>query len=86
MHGHSVDFFIRSHNIYVEFDGVYWHGLNRPLEQIRQSQTKRDVSIFAKWQDDRQFDVWCKNNNLNLIRITDEQFRKNDLSVLPACM
>lgn len=72
-----VDFFIKSLQTYVQFDGVYWHGLDRPLEVITKFFSLRDVQIYKKYQTDREQDVWFKEKNLLLVRITDKKW-KND--------
>jgi len=71
----AIDFYIKSTNTYVQFDGAYWHGLDRSLEEIVQHRTKRDVVIHRKWLTDREQDEWFKTHGLKLVRITDRQFR-----------
>jgi len=76
----SIDFHIKSIDTYVQFDGVYWHGLDRPIELIRESGMsghRRDMGIYRKWLVDRQQDAWFDAEGLRFIRITDAEF-KND--------
>lgn len=73
----NIDMYVHNLNVYVQFDGVYWHGLDRPIDVIRSSKSSRDKTIYKKWQSDRQQDVWFQNQNKKLIRITDIDF-KND--------
>jgi very-short-patch-repair endonuclease len=73
----SVDFYITSIDIYIQFDGVYWHGLDRPIDEIRQSTKVRDTVIYKKWVKDRELDVYMIDRGLKLVRITDVQFSKN---------
>lgn len=70
----SVDFYVATLDTYIEFDGVYWHGLDRPLSEIAKHQTKRDVVIHKKWTRDREFDQWCLDNGKRLVRVTDLEF------------
>lgn len=70
---HPIDFYIKSINTYIEEDGVYLHGLDRPIETIKQSQTTMDQVIARKWDVDRRIDTWCSDHNLKLARVTDLQ-------------
>mgnify|MGYP001589285504 CR=1 FL=1 len=69
-----IDFYIEDIDTYVQFDGEYWHGLDRPLEIIQEFRNKRDSVIYKKYCDDREQDKWFKENKLKLIRITDVEF------------
>lgn len=73
--GWSIDFFIRPINTYIQFDGIYWHGLDRPIEDISNSTLARDRNITKKYYTDIQQNIWFTQNNLKLIRITDKQYR-----------
>lgn len=70
----SVDFYIRSIDTYVQFDGVYWHGLDRPIEVIKSSMNKRDKAIYDKWVKDREFDAYVAKRGLRLVRVTDKEY------------
>jgi hypothetical protein len=72
VNGHPIDFYVKSIDTYIQFDGVYWHGLDRPLSVIRESQTARDQTIACKWLVDRQQDEWFAKHNLKLRRVTDK--------------
>lgn len=73
----SIDFYVQSIETYVQFDGVYWHG----LREVDNSDSPRAQAIRKVFEKDRQQDAWFTANNLRLIRITDEQFRKHKLQV-----
>lgn len=68
-----VDFRI-DQKLYVHFDGVYWHGLDRPLEVIMQFKNPRDEAIYTAYLKDRRQDVWFVENSLKFLRITDKEF------------
>jgi len=70
----SVDFYIISLDTYVQFDGVYWHGLDRNLEEIKSSEKIRDKAIYNKWVKDRQLDEYILKHGKKLVRITDKMF------------
>lgn len=67
-----IDFYIKSYNTYIQFDGQYWHGLDRPIEVISEHKTKQDVVIHKKWLTDREQDLWFKNHKIKLVRITEK--------------
>jgi hypothetical protein len=72
-----IDFYIKSIDLYIQFDGIYWHGLDRPIEEIKQFKRPRDKIIYGKWLCDQRQNEWFKENNKKLIRITDVEFRQN---------
>lgn len=73
INGWSIDFHIKHIDVYIQFDGVYWHGLDRPIEVIAESTRTRDKTIYATWQRDREQDKWFKENHLSLLRCTDKE-------------
>lgn len=73
----SIDFYVKSIDTWVSFDGVYWHGLDRPIEIIKMSCGKRDQAIFDKWVKDREFDAYVAEKHLKLVRITDQEFKSD---------
>lgn len=58
--------FIPSINTYVEVDGSYWHGLDKPYEQLGVDQRK-------KFDNDRRLDEHCNQCGIRLVRITDSE-------------
>lgn len=78
-----IDFYVKSIDTYVQLDGVYWHGLDRPIETIKASATPRDKAIYRRWCLDRKQDAWFAEHNTCLIRITDKQIiQMNDVQSL----
>jgi G:T-mismatch repair DNA endonuclease (very short patch repair protein) len=80
-HGWSFDFYIQSLDVYVQFDGVYWHGLDRPIEEIANSMNESDKGIYKKWKRDRKQDEWFDANSMKLVRIIEcefKSFKSND--------
>jgi len=73
IHKWPIDFYVKSIDVYVQLDGVYWHGLDRPIEVIAEHKTNRDVQIHKKWSTDREQDQWFSTQGLKLVRITDVQ-------------
>ena len=77
-----IDFYIKSINIYVQYDGIYWHGLDRSIEEIKKYKTARDKIIYRKYCTDKKQEKWFKDNNLTLIRVRSDEFYdalKNDI-------
>ena len=69
----TVDMYIIPHDIYLQIDGVYWHGLDRSLREIKEFKTLRDKAIYGTYIRDIEQNKWFKENNLILSRITDVQ-------------
>lgn len=68
-----LDFYIKSIDTYVQLDGIYWHGLNRPISEIAKFKSPRDRSIFNTYFKDITQNDWFQANGLCLIRITDKE-------------
>jgi hypothetical protein len=69
----TVDFYVKSIDAYIQLDGVYWHGLDRQIEIIKEFKSSKDRRIFQTFKKDREQDLWAKTNNVKLYRITDEE-------------
>lgn len=74
----TVDFYVVPLDVYVELDGVYWHGLDRPMDVIERCGTLTDRKILGTWHKDRLQDAWFGDNGIRLIRITDKELRGYD--------
>lgn len=70
-----IDFWVKSRDIYIQIDGVYWHGLDRPIDIIENSERPRDKTILRKWHTDREQNLWFHSENKRLLRFTDVEFR-----------
>lgn len=79
----TCDFYVHTISVYVELDGEYWHGLDRPIEQIALARTRTDRKILGTHHSDRMQDIWFRDNGLKLVRITDKELRRlGDSAVL----
>ena len=58
-------------NTYVQFDGEYWHGLDRFVGVIASSSGLRNCAIMRAYERDRVQDAWFVFNGMRLVRITD---------------
>lgn len=84
VNGWAIDFRVQIDEgfYFIQFDGVYWHGLNRHEDTIRLSSNPRDKVILMTMHRDIQQNVWFKENNMNLFRITDQEFKAVGISSL----
>lgn len=82
VNGWSIDFYVKSIDTYVQFDGVYWHGLDRPVDDLRKSTYDRDKRIVESYDKDRKQDVWFSDRGLRLIRITDREYKENPMKAI----
>jgi hypothetical protein len=71
-----IDFYIPSLDGYVEENGVYYHGLNRPLEEIMKFANEQDKSIYEHILTDRKKVSYFASKNKPLAIITDQQINK----------
>lgn len=74
----SVDFYIESIKTYLQVDGTYWHGLDRPEEKLRESKSPRDNYILQVKRRDEEQNTWFQTNNIKLARIDDSLAKKHD--------
>jgi len=74
----NIDFKVK--NTFIQFDGVYYHGLNRDLLEIKKFKTSIDRTIYKTYLRDQEQNKWFKERDINLIRIietdTTEQILK----------
>lgn len=71
-----IDFYIVSLDLYVQLDGIYWHGLNRDINTIKNSSARQDKKIYKNYLRDQKLNKYTKENNIKMLRITDEKFNK----------
>lgn len=66
INGWSIDFHVRSIEAWVQFDGVYWHGLMHAYKHLTEGQRK----VYDK---DRAQDEWFRVQGMKLVRVTDKE-------------
>jgi hypothetical protein len=71
----SIDFYVKTINTYVQFDGVYYHGLDVSFDELVKRAVLRGKSktILATFLRDLEQVDWFKMNNLKLIRVIEKQ-------------
>jgi len=72
INGFSIDFYIKNVELYIQFDGIYWHGLDRPNNVIKEFKSPRDKVIYDTYLRDQKQNAWFKENNLSFERFTDK--------------
>jgi hypothetical protein len=78
VNGWCIDFYIKSIDSYVQVDGVYWHGLDRPVEEIKSSSLDRDKHILSVWKKDRKQNSYFRHKKMRLLRITDDDLKNSN--------
>ncbi|MAE87672.1 MAG: hypothetical protein CMB80_33370 [Flammeovirgaceae bacterium] len=69
-----VDFYVNTINTYIQIDGVYWHGLDRPISEIRKLGTRQDRKIYGQILRDEKLNAHCREHDIKLVRVTDQEF------------
>lgn len=59
-----IDFYVKNLDVYVEVDGVFWHGLTSTYENLHPKQR-------GQYDRDRAKDAWFLSVNKRLVRVTD---------------
>ena len=57
-------------------DGVYWHGMDRSLEEVKSFGLPRDKKIHEKMLTDLEVDEWVTNESKRLVRVTDVYLKR----------
>lgn len=77
--GQWIDFYIISLNLYIQVDGIYWHGLNRDINIIKLGKTTQDIKIYKQILRDEKLNKYMTENNMKLLRITDINVLKSSI-------
>lgn len=78
LNGWCIDFRVK--NAYIQLDGVYWHGLDRTIEELAVSKNPRDKIILGTVRRDAAQNAWCQSSGIRLIRITDTEYKRQGIS------
>jgi hypothetical protein len=69
-----VDFLLTKHDVYVQYDGIYWHGLGKDVEELKRLSKMGDKSAkmqVAAINRDRYQNRWFAKNGMKLFRIVE---------------
>ena len=73
-----IDFYLPDIETYVQFNGDYWHGINKSYEELINSKNKRDQNIAkTKLRDECKL-LYFKDNDLNLVVIKESCFKNKN--------
>jgi hypothetical protein len=74
----SIDFEceVEGFKFWIQYDGVYWHGLDAPSEVIQARQGPRAHRIANVVRRDEQQNQWFVKQGLLLLRVTDKEFER----------
>ena len=78
----EIDFHIKSIDAYVQQDGEYYHGLDRPIEKIMERKSPTDSVILRTMEIDRLQNEWFSMNDAKLFRIREKDVRASNFSSL----
>jgi hypothetical protein len=73
INNNDIDFYIKSIDTCIQFDGVYWHGLDRDVDLIKWFKNPRDKVIYSTFLRDQKQNTWFEINKKKLIRFTDKE-------------
>jgi hypothetical protein len=76
-----IDFYVKTIDVYVQIDGIYWHGIGRTKEELLNSESSRDKIIFRKKLTDEEQIIWFEKHHMKLIRITDKQIKNGEFTL-----
>ena len=77
LNGWDIDFFVPSIGLYIQVDGIYWHGLDRPRAMIESlaNHNKRDAQILRRIYLDEKQNSWCLEHRIKFLRLTDIEIK-----------
>lgn len=70
----NIDFYVPEIDVYVNYNGTYWHGKNFTYEQLLESPNKQAKTILGTKRRDEERETWFQNNNMNLIIVWEDEF------------
>lgn len=76
VNGWYIDLYVEEIDTYVQADGVFWHGLDRSLDEIRKLKYEVDHDILKNYARDREADKWFSENGRKLVRVTDIEWKQ----------
>lgn len=69
-----ADFYLPACDVYIQYDGIYWHGLDRDIKSLiseRHDNPQSRVRLKNYIRDRRQ-EQYCQQNNIKLIRVRSD--------------
>jgi hypothetical protein len=69
-----IDFLLTQHDVYVQYDGIYWHGLDKNIDELKRLLNEGDRSAkmqLAAHHRDRYQNRWFAKRGLKMFRINE---------------
>ena len=79
IHFWSIDFYVKSIDLYVEYNGSFWHGKKYNAEEIKRkinNNSKIYKSILNRIISDKNKITYFANKNLDILFVEDLDFKK----------
>ena len=70
--GRPIDLYLRSHDVWIQFDGEFWHGLDGHLDVIKATRPYAYENFMSDRQQDEQFAA----AGMCLVRVTDREYKR----------
>lgn len=71
----NLDFYLPELEIYIQFDGNYWHGLDVTVEELKIKNTRISKSIIRTKERDVTRDQWFLEHKMKLVRVVEKDFK-----------
>lgn len=71
VNGWDIDFYVNTIDVYIQHDGSYYHGLDRPIEVIKEFRTETDKTIYRTFLRDLEQNKYFDEHNMTLVRVID---------------
>ena len=79
----NIDAYISDVDVYVQLDGVYWHGLNMSYDDIINNKSSHSKFIAYAKKNDFSQNLWFAENKKKLLRIKDIDFKQLNVTEAP---
>ena len=66
---------ICSMGVYVQYDGLYWHGLDRTIDRASEPLYPHDRVVLGTMERDVKQNTWFKEKGLKLVRLREDAMR-----------
>lgn len=73
VNGWDIDFYIEDIDVYVNMNGVYWHGRDMSHTQLEESMTKQSKTILGTKLRDELREKWFLENKKKLVIIWEDE-------------
>lgn len=78
VNGWAIDFYVKSLDTYIQFDGNYWHG----YMLTEDADTPQSHVIRGTVHRDQKQNSWFAQEGLRLVRILESEFKRDPVAVM----